>query len=468
MHPARLAEIAAAVDGQLHAVSSEHLWMGRVQIDSREIQPGDLFLALPGSQRDGHEFVTDAIARGALLAIVRRDQASAMTGPKLLVTDAQTALQNLAKWHRHRMETLVIGVTGSVGKTTTRELIHQVLQGQHPGIRSRKNFNNEIGLPLSLLEIQPQHEFAILEFGAARIGDVALLAALSTPEIGVITAIGEAHLRTFGSVEGILQGKGELLDALPPQGFAVLPGDCPKLRAVSQRANCRVIFVGEGVENSLRATITESTHTGLRFQFDGHRYHLPMIGRHNLTNALCALAIGREIGIPHSQLAESLADFEPVAGRSSVRHIGSWTVIDDTYNASPLAFHAAVKTLMEYPLASHRRRFVIAGDMLELGTSARNEHRRLGETIGQSGIDRLLVTGDHADDVAAGALSGGMSSHHIAAAQDWDLLLFLLECWLEPEDVLLVKGSRGLRMERVIDWLHSIAHGSSEPLRRSA
>ena len=468
MRPATLEDIAAAVHGRLISVATDVRWTGRLQIDSRDIRAGDLFLALPGTKHDGHDFAAEALSRGALLVISRADLAAKVVGTKLVVADTQIALQQLAEWHRRRMDALVIGVTGSVGKTTTREMIHQLLHGQHSGVRSRKNFNNEIGLPLSLLDIEPEHEFAVLELGAARVGDIAELANLADPEIGVITAIGDAHLRTFGSVAGIMQGKGELLEALPAGGFAVLPGDCPKLRAMAPRAKCRVIYVGTGVENSLRITAIEPSENGLSFRVDGQPYRLPLIGRHNLTNALCAIAIGKEVGIAGELLAESLAEFRPVAGRSQLIQIGSWTVMDDTYNASPAAFLAAIEALSEFPRPARGRRIVIAGDMLELGAAAADEHRRLGARIGQMGPDRLLVTGDHADDVADGALSAGLPSQCIAAAKDWDTLLFLLECWLEPGDVVLVKGSRGMRMERIIEWMNDAVSGEGVPLRRSA
>ncbi len=459
MWPGSLEEMAAAVGGQLRDTASRQPATGRLRIDSREVEPGDVFLALPGAKHDGHDFAADALQRGAALAIVRADRHQSLTGPKLMVADTQQALRDLAVWHRRRMEAMVIGVTGSVGKTTTREMIHTALSGPHFGVRSRKNFNNEIGLPLSLLEIQSDHEFAVLELGAARIGDIAQLAEVAQPEIGVITAIGSAHLATFGSVEGIMQGKGELLETLPPGGFAVLPGDCEKLRSMARRVKHRVIFVGEHAKDAWRATDIEQTSDGLRFRFDGQTYHLQVVGRHHVTNALCALAIGREIGIPGTVLAEGLAGFTPIAGRSQVRHIGPWSVIDDTYNASPQAFAAALATLMEIPTPATGKRIVVAGDMLELGSAATFEHHQLGAQIGRLKIDRLLVTGDHADDVAGGAMSAGLSSHHIAAAGDWDTLLFLLECWLDPGDVILVKGSRGMRMERVIDWMTEIACG---------
>lgn len=453
MHPASLEDIARAVHGRLICRSPGTHWTGGLRIDSREVQPGDVFLALPGASRNGHEFVSAAWALGAVLAIVREDQATPQFGPRLVVADTAQALIDLATWHRRKTEALVVGVTGSAGKTTTREMIFAALSGQYHGTRSRKNFNNEIGLPLSLLDLRAEHEFVVLELGASRIGDIARLAELSQPEIGVITSIGAAHLETFDGVEGILQGKGELLDALPAGGFAVLPGDCPQLRSLAPRAKCRVIHVGESISNHLRATSHVRTDFGLRFRVDGQIYDVPVLGRHNLTNALCAIAIGREIGIPSVLLADSLAGFRPVSGRCQVRSIGPWTVVDDTYNASPPAFAAALATLVETPLESPGRRFVVAGDMLELGAASFDEHRRLGEQIGAMQIDRLISIGKYADDVAAGAISSGMPPHAIATASSLETLQLVLECWLEPNDLLLIKGSRGMKMERIVEWL---------------
>jgi len=453
MQPPSFEEIAQAVHGRLECRISHAVWTGRVQIDSREIQPGDIFVALPGAQRDGHEFVSAAWALGATLAIVRDDQITPGFGPRLVVADPQAALATFAKWHRQCSDALVIGVTGSAGKTTTRELIFAALSGQFQGMRSRKNYNNELGLPLSLLDLQAEHEFAVLEMGAARVGEIAQLADIALPEVGVITSIGSAHWETFGGTAGILQGKGELLDALPAGGFAVLPGDCPQLRSLTGRARCRVIHVGELADNSLRATRCEQTDFGLRFRVDHQDYEIPVTGKHNLTNALCAIAIGREIGIPSGVLAESLAEFQPVAGRCQLRRIGSWTVLDDTYNASPPAFKAALATLSELPRSESGRRIVITGDMLELGDVAHEEHHQLGIQIGQRSIDRLIAMGRYADDVAAGALAAGMPTHRIAIPATWNTLELLLDCWLEPNDLVLVKGSRGMKMERVIDWL---------------
>jgi UDP-N-acetylmuramoyl-tripeptide--D-alanyl-D-alanine ligase len=464
-------ELAAAVQGRLQDATHLPGEFGRLTIDSRDVERGDVFLALPGGRRDGHDFATEALRRGAALVIVRADRAADVAGPKLVVADTYAALRDLADWHRRQMEALVIGVTGSVGKTTAREMIYSALCGQHEGTRSRWNFNNEIGLPLSLLEIRPRHEFAVLELGAARVGDIANLAELARPEVGVITAIGTAHLATFGSVEGIMQGKGELLEALPAGGFAVLPGDCPKLRWMARRAKCRVVFVGEGTDNHLRMTRVERIGEWLSFRVDGQAYRLRVAGRHHLTNALCAVAIGREIGLSGSLLSESLARFEPVAGRGQVRRIGPWTVIDDTYNASPTAFAAALEALRELATPPAGRRIVVAGDMLELGDAARREHVLLGERIAQCGAHRLLATGNHANDVAEGAMAAGFPPHCITTAGNWETLLLLLECWLEPGDTVLVKGSRGMQMERVIAWMTAAAAAAPEfapVLRRSA
>ncbi len=446
-----------------------------MRIDSREIEPGDVFIALSGSIHDGHDYAELALRQGASLLIVREDQAAGIPGPKLIVPETAQALTQWAGWHRQQSDALVIGVTGSVGKTTTRELIHSALCGSFPGTRSRKNYNNDLGVPLSLLDIQPEHEFAVLELGASRRGEIARLSELAGPEIGVVTAIGSAHVESFGSLDGVMQAKGELIESLPSGGFAILNGDCPHLRSLARRATCRVIFVGEQLENHCRATAVAAAPEALEFQCDGRRFRVPIFGRHQLSNVLCAIAIGREFGIASAVLVDSLAEFQSVPGRSQVRRIGCWTVIDDSYNASPSAFTAAVNGLAEFPLPAHAQRIAVAGDMLELGDSATVEHFQLGRLLADAGIDRVLITGRFADDVARGAMSAGMSSHNISVARDWDTLLFLLECWLEPDDVVLVKGSRGLRMERIVTWLENSARQPREqqwvfavPSRKSA
>lgn len=452
-----LRDLMQATGGRLRDVDSTDARFNRVTIDSREVQPGDIFWALKGEHHDGHDFVAQARERQARLAVISSEQSDALSGPALIVDETRPALGRFASWHRSQLDVLVIGVTGSVGKTTTRELTFAALSSQFQGIRSRRNFNNLIGLPLSLLDLEEAHEFAVMEMGASRVGDIQQLCDIAVPEIGIVTAVGPAHLESFGSLSAIYQTKGELLEQLPATGFAVLPGDDINLRQMADRAPCPVIFVGQGDDNHLRATRIEADPGSLRFDCEGVHFDIPVNGRHSLTNALCAVAVGLELGIPVDQLATGLARFSPAPGRCGVLKIGPWTVIDDTYNASPLSVAASCRMLKELQIPGARNRFLVLGDMRELGPTAAYEHEQIGKLAAQLDIDRVLVCGEFANDVARGAIRSGMKPDRIAAATSTETLLAILDCWLEPDDVMLIKGSRSTRMEQVISWLKTCA-----------
>ena len=468
-----LRELAQATNGQLLGVQHPDVAFHKIGIDSRRIQRGEVFWALRGERHNGHDFAAQAFENGAALCVCSKDRAASITGPVVVVDDTTRALGRFANWYRQQSDSMVIGVTGSVGKTTTREMIYAALSSQFRGIRSLSNFNNQIGLPLSLLELESHHEFAVIETGASEVGNIRALCELAEPEIGVITAIGPAHLQSFGSIEAIVQTKGELLESLPSSGFAVLPGDDATLRQMALRAPCPVIFVGVHELNRIRASRIEVQPRSLHFHCEGQDFRIPVMGRHVLSNALCAIAIGLEIGIKPHALAEGLLNFQPVSGRCHLTEIGPWVVIDDSYNASPLAVAAACQLLGELSLPNRGQRLLVLGDMRELGPLAVAEHERIGGLVVQAGIDRLLACGDHAADVARGAARNGMKPHHIVAANNFETLTAMLDCWLQPNDVLLIKGSRATRMERVVEWLNERAvhegwHNGNAPQLRCA
>jgi len=437
--------------GLANALADEKAGFTRVCTDSRTLQPGDLFWALRGTKYDGHNFVNEAIRRGAVACVVERDCPLELTGPRVIVDDTRRALGDFARWYRRRWETLVIGVTGSVGKTTTREMIHAVLSAEHAGKQSHGNYNNEIGLPLSLLELTAGDEFAVYEMGAARIGDIRELCDIACPEAGVITRIGQAHLETFGSISNVYQGKGELLEALPKNGFAVVTGDDPVMWSIAGRAACPVIFVGEQTENDVRATDVDFRPGRLQFTVDRRKYELNVPARHYLTAALCALAVAREVGMQPAAIAEGFSRFVGQPGRCTVEQADSCTVIDDTYNANPLSMQAACLALSTWPSQGHK--LFVVGDMLELGRESQACHEALGAHVAASSVDRLLAFGENAQHVSHGALHAGMRPHVVAECHELESLLTVLDCWVEPGDVVLVKGSRGMRMERVVHWL---------------
>jgi UDP-N-acetylmuramoyl-tripeptide--D-alanyl-D-alanine ligase len=450
MEPVPCTKLLAATRGETARVRDD-LVLRRVSVDSRTLQAGDLFWALRGSTHDGHHHVSEALHRGAVACVVERRHAAALKGPLVLVDDTLRSLGEFACWYRQQSEALIIGVTGSVGKTTTREMLHAVLSAGYRGLRSDRNFNNEVGLPLSLLELGVDDEYAVFEMGAGRIGDIRKLCEIACPEVGVITRIGKAHLETFGSLEAIYQGKCELLEALPHHGFAVVAGDDEAMRARASRAACPVIFVGERPDNQVRATAVDFQPGRLQFEVDRRKYELPVPGRHYLTAALCALAVAREIGMDPAVIAEGFRRFVSPPGRCLVEQAGSCTIIDDTYNANPLSMQAACLCLKDWPSQGHK--LLIVGDMLELGTETQKSHRDLGACVAANHVDRLLAFGENAGDVSWGALHAGMRPHVVAECHEMEALLTVLDCWLEPGDVVLVKGSRGMRMERVVHWL---------------
>lgn len=456
MEPVQLIDLLAATRAESAGIQDERLVLSRVSIDSRTLEPGDLFWALRGAKHDGHGFVDEAWRRGAAACVVDRHHGVPANGPRIFVEDTARALQDFAAWYRHRSEALIIGVTGSVGKTTTREMLHAVLSARHTGRRSRKNFNNEVGLPLSLLELEAGDEFGVFEMGAARTGDIRALCEIAGPEVGVLTRIGPAHLETFGSLENIYAGKGELLELLPATGFAVVFGDDDRMRSLAARAACPVIFAGERLGNQVRATEIAFQPGRLQFKVDGFSYEVAAPARHYLTAALCALAVAREIGMDAVAIAEGYGRFTGQPGRCTVERTNAITIIDDTYNANPLSMQAACVTLRDWPGKHHK--LLVVGDMLELGGDSQKCHEELGACVAAASFDRLLAFGDNAQHVSSGALGAGMHPHTVAECRELDSLLAVLDCWLEPGDVVLVKGSRGMRMERVVNWLKQQGH----------
>jgi UDP-N-acetylmuramoyl-tripeptide--D-alanyl-D-alanine ligase len=468
MQPISFHELIAAVGGTPVGLPALEQKFARVEIDSRSIRPGDLFWALQGKKQDGHKFVKQAFAAGAVAAVVERAQALRLPEPRIEVDDALAALWLFANWYRRQFETLVISVTGSVGKTTTRRVIAAVLSARFAGIESPLNFNNEFGVPLSLLQIEAQHEFAVIELAASSEGEIEALAAIAQPEVGAVTAVGPAHLDEFGSLEAIIRTKGELLAALPETGFAVINGDDKNVRQMAGRAPCQVILVGEKEHNHVRAEQVSVGNGRLEFTVDGTRFQLAAAGRHHITAALMAVAIGRQFDMTDAEIAQGLARFASAPGRSHPQQIGLWTVIDDTYNANPLSMSAACATLRDWQAAG--KRILVTGDMLSLGDWGTDFHRLLGEEAARSRIDRLIAVGAQAVAVAGSARKQGMDAGCLGACRDQEIALMLLDCWLEPGDVVLVKGSRGMKMELLIAGLKRLAdqRRQDEPPQRRA
>jgi UDP-N-acetylmuramoyl-tripeptide--D-alanyl-D-alanine ligase len=435
---------AAAPDGiSLHRVCS----------DSRQVEAGDVFWGLVGPHHDGAAFVDEAFARGAVGAIVQKSDLEPRSGRFCLSVDNTTeALWKLARWNRGQFRGRVIALTGSVGKTTTREMIHTVLGSELRGSASPHNFNNHVGVPLSLLGIDANDQYAVIELGANAPGEIAALADLARPDTGVVTHLGDAHLEGFKDRRSIGRAKAELLAALPPGGLAVLNGDDTLLRSVAADCSAGIRWVGRDRACDLVATEIRCQEGWLSFIADDTLFRLPVWGRHQVTSALLAIEVGRQMGVSMTQIAEALEGFCPPPMRCEVVREGDLTIVNDTYNSSPMAMRAALDLLRD--IRADGGRIVVCGDMAEQGQQAERMHREIGgEVVTRCGADWLIACGEHAEEVKAGAIAAGMPSRRAVACRFAEETLPQLEHAISPGAVVLVKGARRLKMESIVKAL---------------
>lgn len=470
------AEAAGAVGGRLLGGSGGE-GIRRVVVDSRAAGPGDLFVAVPGRRVDGHAFVGEALARGAVAALVSRvPSGEAPAGPDpppaalILVDDTVAALGRLAAWHRARFAVDVVGVTGSVGKTTTKEMTAAALATRLRVLRSPGNLNTEIGLPLALLELRPEHQAAVLEMAMRGPGQIRYLARLARPRVGVLTVIGETHAELLGSVEAVALAKRELIEELPPEGWAVLNADDPRQRPMAAATRARVVWYGLGSEAQVRAEDPVPCGTGVRFRLRAPELAegeavvtLPMPGRHHVSDALAAAATGLVLGLDLGEIARGLARVTLPEMRSRILALGGLTVIDDTYNASPASVKAALETLDQ---VASGRRVAVLGDMLELGTYALAGHREVGQAAAR--VDLLLTVGTHARHIREAAVAAGLAPERALHCADRAEALAILQRLLRPGDTVLVKGSRALRLEAVVSGLAAWAAGARSGVEAGA
>ena len=423
-----------------------------ISIDSRTTRPGDLFFAIQGKRLDGHQFLTEALERGAQACVIKRGTKSdRLLQPFIYVDDVNQAFQHFAHWYRRQQKLTVIGVTGSVGKTTTRNIIHAALSPYLKGIQSPANYNNEFGVPLSIAQIENGHQYAVLELGASSPGEIRELARLAQPEIGVITGIGPSHLEHFGSLNRTADAKGELFEALPERGLAILNGDDDFASYLVSKTSVRTLKIGFSEQNDLQAVAIQQTNAGISFQVDGTEFMVPVLGKHFIYSALFAIAVAKEFGVSNQDLVEGICQFATVPGRCHREQVGSWTVIDDSYNSSPVSMAAACQTLQEW--SGTGKRIIVMGDMLELGADSKRYHQEIGELIAALKIDLLFVCGKQAGAVAQGALSENFTQDRVVQAANVQELQAGILSRLGPGDVVLVKGSRSMRMEQLITYL---------------
>jgi UDP-N-acetylmuramoyl-tripeptide--D-alanyl-D-alanine ligase len=430
-----------------------------VSIDSRTIREGELFVAIKGDRFDGHDFVPDVIQRGAWGALVERtalaDRFSVLGGLKniLPVEDTLIALQEMAYNHRRQFTVPVVGITGSNGKTTTKEMLAGILQQQGPVLKNEGNLNNHIGVPLTLLRLNAGHKAAVVEMGMSAAGEINALARFVGPDIGVITNIGPAHLEFLKSMDLVAQAKGELFNHLKSGGTAVLNADDRYFDTLKKKFNGRVLSFGIDTRCDVRASDIrqEKDFTDLTIRSDESKVdvRLRAVGKHNVYNALAAAAAALAVGMSLDAVKNGLDDFVPTAMRSEIRQVQGRTVLADCYNANPASMEAALATLVS--LKSGNKSIAVLGDMLELGEIALDAHRAIGATAARLGVDLVITLGPLAKEVGKGAIDAGMPKDRVRESGSHAEAAVLLNQLSRPGDVVLIKGSRGMKMEKILE-----------------
>jgi UDP-N-acetylmuramoyl-tripeptide--D-alanyl-D-alanine ligase len=459
-------DILEATDGDLMCGDAQRVFSG-ISIDSRTISREDLFVAIKGDVHDGHSFVGSVVASGIRGLVLDRGKTQSLPKEKfkskgvvcVTVENTIKALGDLAAFRRKRSNVTVVAITGSNGKTTTRKMTALVIARRFSTLATSGNFNNEIGLPLTLLKLDNTHERAVLELGTNRPGEIRRLAEICLPAIGVITNIGPAHLEGLGSIEGVLREKAELLEKMSPDGTAVLNADDARLLKLARETSLPVLLYGLSEIAEIRARDVKEKGPGISFTLmlpSGHiGIDLNAPARFMVSNALAAAAVGHLLGLSAREIKDGLENFKIDRGRMNIfKTVNGVNIIDDTYNANPGSMSAALTTLKSLK-GAHRGVFV-AGDMLELGKHAESMHREIGALAAKSNITRIYVTGAFADFVEAGARNGNMEGREIVRGTKEEILDDLTD-WIQPGDWILIKGSRGMRMENIVEGLKARA-----------
>ena len=451
-------EVKEALGAKLLSGAADVKFSG-VSTDTRKLKEGDLFFALQGENFDGHDFVDRALEQGAGGVVVSKIVSSRPVSSKQCifeVEDVLNALQGFASWHLKQMEVPVVAVTGSNGKTTTKDMIAAALSSSLKVHKTEGNLNNEIGLPLTLLGLKPTHEVVIVEMGMRGLGQIAQLCEIAPPDIGVVTSITGTHYELLGSMENIAKAKAELIEALKAEGYAILNGDNEWCRRIAVRTKAGVSFFGlnGGVEfkpTSVSFSARRGTYFTLKFGRERQKFFIPLLGEHNVRNALAAIAVSVKLGLTPKAIAEGLAEVtlsgmrqEQVVGRQQI------LILDDTYNANADSMIASLRVLKRLP---GKRKVAVLGDMLELGEISSEKHRQVGQEASGLNIDILITVGDLAEDIHRGAVEAGFPkdrAYHTLSLEDTKVIL---DEKLKPRDAVLVKASRGMHLEKVVEYL---------------
>lgn len=456
MRPRALADIATVVGGR--ALGPDATARG-VSVDSREVRADDLFVAVPGARADGHDFIAEAFARGAAGAVVSRAVDAA--GPLIMVEETGRALLDLAAHERAAMDAQVVGITGSTGKTSVKDLAAAVLGSRYRVTASVRSFNTEVGVPLTLLTAPPDAEVVICEMGSRGRGHISVLTGVADPQIGVVTNVGPAHLEMFGSIEVVAEAKAELVEALPPSGTAVLNADDPVVRGFAARTEARVLSFGAAPDADVRAedvVLGSDARASFSLVAPGgrERVEVAVPGEHMVSNALAAAACGVALGLTVAECAVALKEARVSPWRMEVfEGAGGIVVVNDAYNANPASMAAALKSARW--MAGRSRCMAVLGEMAELGAHSQTEHERVGELVARLGIDALVTVGPAARRIGIAAEREGVEPERVSSCDTADEAESLARAWARPGDVVLVKGSRVAGLERLAEALREVA-----------
>jgi UDP-N-acetylmuramoyl-tripeptide--D-alanyl-D-alanine ligase len=427
-----------------------------VSIDTRTLEPGELFVAIAGPRFDGHAFLAEAAARGAAGAVVHRDVEAPADFPLLRVADTTQALGRLARRVRDAARIPIVCVTGSAGKTTTKDMIAALLAPGGPVLKTEGNLNNQYGLPLTLLRLASEHKAAVLELGMSAPGELRRLADIARPDVAVITNVAPVHLEFFESVDDIARAKAEILEGLPPSGTAVLNRDDARVRRIGEGRSGRVVWFGRDAGSDVHAQHWSATADGMLFGLvvSGRPFEvaLPLPGLHNMMNFLAAAAAAHALGVPPEALPAAAHALRAAPHRGEVARLGQGvTLLDDCYNSNPVAVEAALGALQVTP---HERRVAFLGDMLELGPSGPELHRQVGERMSEL-ADVVVAVGPLAVEFLKGARAGGFPEEALLHFADAAAAALASGAIVRPRDAVLVKGSRGVRMESIVEALRT-------------
>ena len=431
-----------------------------VVIDSRQVESGYLFVAIPGEKVDGHKFIPDVFAKGAA-AVLSEQQLEDPAGPYILVESTTKALRDLAEYYRKSLDIKVVGITGSVGKTSTKELIASVLSEKYKVLKTEGNYNNEIGLPLTIFKIRAEHEVAVLEMGISEFGEMHRLATMANPDICVITNIGLCHLENLKTRDGILKAKTESFAHLKKDGIAILNGDDDKLSTIRQVGDQEPVFYGmeekmeyrEDAKKSVYATGVENLGLyGMQARIhtpEGERdVRIPIPGEHNVYNALAATAVGLSLGLSLDQISSGILKAKTIGGRTNLLNTGSMTVIDDCYNANPVSMKASIDVLA----TAEGRKIAVLGDMGELGENEKKLHYEVGEYLAKKEIDVLFCAGELSEEIAKAAQKESKTCE-VYYFKTRDALLEQLLPFLKKGDTVLVKASHFMEYPEIVKAL---------------